>query len=262
MNAQELFRAGELRAATEAATRDVKSQPTDTRARSLLFELLCFAGEYDRADKQLDVIAQQDAESEWAAQVYHNLIAGERERRLVFEGKKAPGFLLDAPEFVRLRVDALERLSANRPAEAARLIAESDEARPERAGAVNGTTVDEFVDCDDLLAPVLEFMVLRDYIWLPFSQIRQFEVAPPERPRDLLWAPIRLTLADGTTRSGYCPGRYFGAERETDDRLRLGRLTDWREVDGPTRGVGARVFLAGDQVIGLFELSQVSFSDG
>jgi len=37
---------------------ELRDNPTDARRRTFLFELLCFAGEYERADKQLEVLAQ------------------------------------------------------------------------------------------------------------------------------------------------------------------------------------------------------------
>src|SRR5438477_11261648 len=57
MNPQELFRAGRLADASKALSAELCDNPTDVRRRTFLFELLCFAGEYDRADNQLDVLA-------------------------------------------------------------------------------------------------------------------------------------------------------------------------------------------------------------
>src|SRR5689334_9834599 len=63
MNAQEHYRAGHLQEALAAATADVKSHPADTTRRGFLCELLCFAGDWERADRQLDALAQQDPEA-------------------------------------------------------------------------------------------------------------------------------------------------------------------------------------------------------
>ena len=48
--------AGNLSAAVDSALKLVKTNPTDATARTFLFELSCFAGDWDRAEKQLDVI--------------------------------------------------------------------------------------------------------------------------------------------------------------------------------------------------------------
>ena len=77
MSVKELFQAGKLDEAVEAQIKQVKSKPTSTEFRTLLFELLSFQGQLERADKQLEVIAQQDENANWATQVYRNLIKAE-----------------------------------------------------------------------------------------------------------------------------------------------------------------------------------------
>ena len=56
-NANQLFQAGKLKEAIEALGTELRNNPDDARRRTFLFELLCFAGDYDRADKQLDLLA-------------------------------------------------------------------------------------------------------------------------------------------------------------------------------------------------------------
>ena len=53
MNPQELYQAGHLNEAIKALSAELRDSPTDSKRRTFLFELLCFAGEYERADKQL-----------------------------------------------------------------------------------------------------------------------------------------------------------------------------------------------------------------
>ena len=52
--AQELFRAGRVAEAIDALGAELRDDPTDAQRRIFLFELLCFAGNYARAEKQLD----------------------------------------------------------------------------------------------------------------------------------------------------------------------------------------------------------------
>ena len=63
MTPLELYRAGELGQAIKALGDELRSNPLDARRRTFLFELLCFAGEYDRAEKHLDVLADQNPSS-------------------------------------------------------------------------------------------------------------------------------------------------------------------------------------------------------
>jgi protein involved in temperature-dependent protein secretion len=55
--------AGNLTGAVEAALKLVKTNPTNEAARTFLFELSCFSGEWERAEKQLEVIGHQDAKA-------------------------------------------------------------------------------------------------------------------------------------------------------------------------------------------------------
>ena len=93
--AKELLDAGKLAGAIEAATAEVKANPTDVPRRTILFELLCFAGEWDRAEKQIDVIGQQSMQSAMAVQVYRANIQAERSRERLFDAGVAPHFLTE-----------------------------------------------------------------------------------------------------------------------------------------------------------------------
>ena len=63
MTARDLFQAGRLNEAVQALGSELRNDPTDAQRRTFLFELLCFAGEYDRAEKQLDILADLSKEA-------------------------------------------------------------------------------------------------------------------------------------------------------------------------------------------------------
>jgi len=257
---KQLFDSGNLAGAIEALTAELKSHPADAARRTFLFELLSFAGQWDRAAKQLDIVAHQNVEAELAAQVYVNLLHAERLRERTFTQGLKPEFLLDPPAYVHLHLEALNRLRENNPDQAAKLLEQSYDARPTLRGRAGDVPFEEFCDCDDLLAPMLELMLIRDYIWLPLEQVQELEISRPERPRDLLWAPVRVSLTDGTQRRAYMPTRYFGTSEHADDLVKLGRMTDWRVIEGgPVQGVGQRQFLAGEEAFAALELPSVTF---
>jgi type VI secretion system protein ImpE len=261
MNPKQLFDSGDLSGAIEALTQEVKTNPGDAARRTFLFELLAFAGELDRANKQLDVISHQDAQSEWATQVYVNILHAERSRARLFSEGLKPEFLLDPVDYIHLHLQAINCLRENRLGEARSLLDQSEEARPALGGQINGQSFDEFRDCDDLLAPVLELILIRDYIWLPIEQVRELEISRPERPRDLLWIPVRVVLIDGTQRRAYMPTLYCGSHKHPDDLVKLGRMTDWKtSANGPVLGVGLRQFLVGDDARAVLELPPVKFA--
>jgi type VI secretion system protein ImpE len=255
MNAQEHYQAGHLAAAIEAQVEQVKAAPLDAGKRVFLFELLSFAGELVRADKQLQAISVETAAS-WGASVYQNLLAAEDKRRKVFAGAARPETFIDPPPFLAERLQAVDQLAQGRVAAAVQLLERSDAASPVVRGTLNGKSVEGLRDADDLLAPILEVMVLRDYIWVPWAQVRELEVEAPHHPRDLVWAPARIVLSDGEQRRAYLPVLYPGTHAATDDALKLGRLTDWvpPEGDGPVRGMGQHLLIAGDLDLGILEL--------
>jgi type VI secretion system protein ImpE len=261
MDAKQLFESSNLSGAIEAAVAGVKQHPSDNARRTFLFELLCFTGDLDRAQKQLDAVGQLDAQSEWGVQVYSNILHAERSRRRFFSDGLKPEFLLDPPAYVQLHLDASNRLREGRADEAADLLHRSEASRPVMRGMVNGQLADEIRDCDDLLAPFVELIVLRDYVWLPLEQIREMETSPPERPRDLLWLPVRFVLSNGTQQRGYLPTLYCGSHEHTNDQVKLGRITDWSEGDGPVRGMGLHTWLAGEDAVSLLDVRRYTTLD-
>ena len=259
MNARDHFSAGRLAAAIEAQLQEVKASPLDSGRRTFLFELLAFAGEWQRAEQQLAVLAQETSEKGWGATVYQNLLVAEQARRKVFAGQARPEVFIDPPAFIATRWEALEHLARgtdDASAAAIQKLQQSDDAAPAVRGMLNDQPVEGLRDADDLLAPILEVMILRDYIWVPWSQVRELEVEKPTHPRDLIWTPASLVLADGEQRRAYLPALYPGTSAAASDELKLGRLTDWLvpDVNGPVRGVGQHLLLAGERDFGLLDV--------
>src|ERR1044071_6057827 len=85
MQARQLFQSGRLDEAIEALGAEVRDNPTDAQRRAFLFELLCFAGHFDRAEKQLSVLGRGTKEAEMGALLYHAALHGERLRNEMFD---------------------------------------------------------------------------------------------------------------------------------------------------------------------------------
>jgi type VI secretion system protein ImpE len=259
MSARDDFAAGRLSAAIDAQLQEVKSAPLDSGRRTFLFELFAFAGQWERAAQQLAVLAQETTEKGWGATVYQNLLAAEEMRRKVFAGLARPEVFLDPPTFIAERLIALEHLtrgSTEATAAGVERLHKSDADAPVVRGTLNDKPVEGLRDADDLLAPILEVMILRDYVWVPWTQVRELHVETPKHPRDLLWTPASMVLTDGDERRGYLPALYPGTATAERDELKLGRLTDWLvpEGEGPVRGVGQHLLVAGDADFGLLEV--------
>lgn len=253
MNAGELFKAGQLQDAIAAQTQEVKSHPADQNKRLFLFELLAFAGNLDRARKQLDVLKFDQLELETAAQSYRKLLDAEEQRRRLFTDGLKPQFLLDPPEHVNLRLTAVNHLRQQQLSEAAKLLEQANAAAPALHGQLNGKPFDQLRDADDLFGTVLEVMAHGNYFWVPLEQVEFIGMKPPRFPRDLLWVPARLETA-ASAGDVFLPAVYPNSHEHHDEAMKLGRLTDWKNAEcGPVLGAGLRLFLAGDADVSLLE---------
>jgi type VI secretion system protein ImpE len=258
--AKALFDAGELGAAVEELTRQVKAKPGDAAGRTALFEMLCFAGDLDRAEKQLDALGHESVEREIGVQVYRNNIKAERDRRRLFSDGLRPHFLAEPPAYVGLHLSALDRLREGNASEAKEMLDRAEGERPAPAGLLGGSEFQDFRDYDDLVGPVLELIVKDRYTWLPFEQISRIEIDAPKRLRDLMWAPARILTPNGSAGEVFIPALYAGSSDHRDDQVRLGRLTEWLEAgEGIYRGAGLRLFLVDDEGKAVFEVREAEF---
>jgi type VI secretion system protein ImpE len=258
--AKALLDAGRLAEAIEATTREVKAHPSDGARRMLLFELLLFAGEWERALKQLDVAAREDARSELGAQVYRNNVHAMRERERLWAEGVAPHFLSEPPADVDAHLAAIKEWREGRTAEARKLLAGASKRRKPLTGRADGREFTGWRDADDFLAPVLELIISDKYTWLPFAQVKRLELSAPKMLRDLVWCPARVETRQGTIGEMFVPALYEGSSRHADERVKLGRMTEWQDEGGDTaRAVGLRLFLAGEDELSIFEARQIEF---
>jgi type VI secretion system protein ImpE len=255
MDAKQAFDAGDLQGAIDAQIQVVKATPADTRARTFLFELYSFAGLWDKADKQLEVLGVQKAQAAWGVSVYQNIVAAEQTRVKVFRDAAKPETFIDPPPFLQLHLDAIAKLRLGDEAAAMQLLEQSAAQQAEVKGEINGTAVTGLKNADELIAPFLEVIMMKDYVWVPWQQVKSLSIMPPNAPRDLIWAAAKLTLTDGVQRSCYLPTLYVNSSQSEKNDAKLGRLTDWATTEnGPVRGVGQHLLVAGDADFGLLDV--------
>lgn len=257
-----LFKAGRLAAATEAAGAAVKKAPTDLGARVLLAELLLAGGNLERADVILDAASEADPASAVVIAEFRQLLRAEMARRQLRRDGRVPEFLGDPGEAERATLAALVALRAGDTAAAAREAATAEAQRPRAAGTLAGRKVDDFRDADDFSAGFFEVLTTTGkYFWIPTERVELLQLHPPKRPRDLIWRRASMSVADGPDGDVYLPATYACEEPAISDALRLGRETEWRDLaPGLVRGIGQRVFLAGDEALGMMELTELSFA--
>jgi type VI secretion system protein ImpE len=258
MTADEYYKAGQLAEAVDAQIQAVKVAPADQGRRLFLFELLAFAGQWDRARKQIEAVRYDDPDLEAATAAYRRLLDGEEARRKVFRDGVKPQLLAEPPAHVALRLDAVGRLRENNLAEAAALLAKAQQASPALRGEVNGKPFDGLRDCDDLFAGVLEVLAQGAYFWVPLEQVELITLKAPRFPRDILWAPAHLELRGGSAVNVHLPGLYPASAEHDNNAVKLGRFTDWQAPEGgPVLGRGAHLFLVGDDALPLLEWREV-----
>ncbi len=192
-----LYREGKLREAIKALGEELRSNPLDTKRRTFLFELLLFAGEYDRAEKQLDLLAGASAEAAAGTLLYRSGLHAERTRQTMFSNHETP------------------------------LIKQE----PVHGGVCNGKPFIGIDDADPRIRQNLEVFIAGSYTWIPIHYLRKLEIQPPANLRDLVWASARVeTSSDFRLQElgeVLLPVLSPQSFRHEDELVQLGRETAW-----------------------------------
>jgi type VI secretion system protein ImpE len=238
MNSRELYAAGKLEEAVQALGSELRNDPTDTRRRTFLFELLCFTGEYDRAEKQLDILADAGKEAAMGTLLYRSALQAARTRRDMFEKKTFP--------------------LGSRPPEYAGGTACAT------SGTLNGQAFETIEDADPRIGARLEVFAAGAYLWLPFEHIASVRMEPPKRLRDTIWIPAILQTGPK------CKGLDLGevllpaltplVSKHARNSVRLGRETVWEEADGETVPAGQKLLLVDGEEIPILEVRSLLFA--
>src|SRR5437764_5394131 len=153
MNSRQLFDAGKLNAAIEALGSELRDNPTDTQRRIFLFELLCFAGNHDRAEKQLDILSSGGPEAGMGTLLYRSALHAERVRADMFRKQAFP--LDSAPS-------------------------------GDVSGTLNGKPFSSIEDGDPRIGARVEVFAAGQYTWIPWRQLASVGIEPPKRLRALI----------------------------------------------------------------------------
>ncbi len=231
MTAKQLFDGGEVCEAEKTLSSYLRDHPADVGQRTFLFELLCFSGQYDRAEKQLGVLAKGKSETELAAVLYYSALHAEKTRHELFKNQDFP----------------------KTPAAAS------------SPGTLNGKPFQSIRDADPDIGPRLEVYAAGAYLWIPFEHIAAVEMEPPRRLRDTLWAPalVRTGPSFKGTELGevLIPVVYPFSWKNSDQAVWLGRSTEWVADDqGHEYPSGQKIFDVDGEEIPLLELRILEFN--
>jgi type VI secretion system protein ImpE len=231
MTPRDLLQAGKLDEAIDVLSAELRDNPTDSRRRTFLFELLCFAGKYDRAEKHLDVVGQGSKEAEMGALLYHSALHAERMRQQMFESGTFP--LTSSPQPV--------------------------------SGTLNGNPFSSLTDADPRIGARLELFAAGQYTWIPLEQIESIQMLPPKRLRDMLWAPaiVRTAASFRGMELGevMIPAIAPLTWRHADGAVRLGRVTHWQTLgDDAEAPVGQKLLLVDEEEFPILELRELTIT--
>lgn len=232
MNANELYRAGRLEEAIQALSVALRSDPMNAQRRVFLFELLCFAGEYDRAEKQIDVLAQNSKEAAGGALLLRSAVHAQRTRQRMFAANEVP--------------------PAHDPAAAI-------------AGTLNGQPFASLTDADPRIGPRLEVFAAGQYTLLPWAQIASVRMTAPAKLRDLLWATA--TVRTGPKFRGEDLGEVLlpaltpNAASHEEPGVRLGQMTVWEPLpDGGEAPAGQKMLLVDGEEFPFLEIRELDIA--
>jgi type VI secretion system protein ImpE len=261
MTAADLYAAGDLPGAIDAALAEVKAQPGEVAPRWRLAEFLCFAGDLERADKHLETVMTLKPEQAINASLFRNLLRGEMSRREIAASGRAPEFVTEPTPTAQSLLAARMALRGGDAAEAAKLCSEAEAQRPVRAGVIDEQPFDDIRDLDDLYSGVLEILSADGLcVWLPMEHIGTITFGKPTHARDLIWRQALIMTTTGQRIDTFVPALYVDSYKEASVPLKLGRATEWKELaPGLTQGLGQRMWLAGENVKSILEIESVRF---
>ncbi len=261
MSAIDLFQAGNLQGAIGEVTTELKSKPNDTAGRLFLAELLCFVGDIERAEKQLDTISRQSTQGATTLALYRQLIRGEAAREQVLREGRAPDLVVPLPKDAQLMLEALTAIRLEQQDDAVRLQQQAVQQRQDVSGVCNGQEFTGLRDLDDRFAGVLEVITSHGkYYWVPWASIRSLEMEAPKVPIDLVYRKTQIDVREGPQGEVYIPTRYLpGKLEQQSDALLLGRATEWvGDEDQFVQGRGLRTLLVGDRDLTIMEIESLS----
>jgi type VI secretion system protein ImpE len=231
MTAKQLLDAGKVHDAEAALSAHLRDRPTDAASRTFLFELLCFSGQYDRAEKQLGVLSQGGKEAELGAVLYYSALHAEKTRHDIFRKEEYPAVAA----------------AASPP------------------GKLNGKPFQSIRDADPAIGARLEVYAAGAYLWIPFQHIASLHVEPPKRLRDTLWSPAFVLTGpsfQGTDIGEVLlPAVYPFSWKSEDQSVWLGRTTEWVGDDkGHEYPVGQKMVVVDDEEVPLLEIRSLEFA--
>lgn len=228
MTPEQLYEAGRLDDAITELNGRLRESPLDSRSRTFLFELLCFSGDFDRAEKHLDFLAGQSPDAKMGGFFLRTAIHASRERVEMFESRAFPQ--LGEPP-----------------------------AAP--SGSLNGEAFTAITDFDERIGARLEVFAAGQYMWIPLKHVAHLVIEAPQKLRDRLWCPARIQtgpeLEDLDLGEILIPAVTPLAFRHEDPLVRLGHTTVAQSDGGEEWPEGSKLLLVDDEPVHLLDVREL-----
>lgn len=261
MDAKELLRDGDLSGALSELQGQIRSDPSNVTLRIFLFELLSVLGDWARAGKQLDVLADLDPGSLAIVHLYRDALLCEQLRSEVFTGAKSPMVFGEPEEWLALLTEGLRQADSQMMSARVETLERAYDMAPAVGGTINGEEFSWIADADARLGPVLETLVNGKYYWVPFHRIQRIVIEAPQNLREYVWMPANFIWSNGGESFGLIPTRYVNSERSDDSRVQAARLTEWEEfVDGLYTGLGQRMLTTDNGDYPLMDVREINLT--
>lgn len=260
MNAEGLFKSGDLAACKAQLFTEIKKDPSNINLRIFLFQLSCIEQDWKRAITQLDVLKDLSDSTLAMVNTYKQLIECELRRQKVLSGDIEPICFGEPSDWLACYVKAYKQYCDGNIEQAEKLIGQGIESASAVSGSVDEQPFEWLSDGDVRFGPSIEVMLNGGYYWLPLENVAEINFEPVEDLRDMVWRPANLTLKNKGQLIVFMPVRY-PINSETSDSELLSRECNWHEPKEQFYvGSGQRVFITNDAEFPILNINSIQFN--
>ncbi|MEG3128754.1 type VI secretion system accessory protein TagJ [Pantoea cypripedii] len=246
-------------------TAQIQANPADADLRAAFVQLLCLAGNWTRAQTQLQSWLALTPQAQPTVTLLQQAIAGEQQRAAVLQGEAQPHLPGSAWMWCETLLAALQADIAGDVAHGTELRQQALENAAANPGSLEQQDQQRdfpwLMDGDSRFGPVCEALVNGRYYWLPFAAIREMQFQAPTSVTDLIWRHTRVQLVDGSEQVCQLPVRY-PLTATPEERWLRSSVTEWQPLgndDSQFIGHGQKVWLSDSAEYPLLALQHLTF---
>ncbi|AIR85802.1 type VI secretion system accessory protein TagJ [Pantoea rwandensis] len=248
-------------------TAQIQANPADANLRATFVQLLCLAGNWTRAQTQLQSWLALTPQAQPTITLLQQAITGELQRAAVLRGESQPQLPGSAWEWSETLLAALQAEVKGDEARGTALRQQTLEQADVNPGTLEqqdqSVAFPWLMDGDSRFGPVCEAIVNGRYYWVPFAAIREMQFQAPASVTDLVWRHTLIQLVDGSEQVCQIPVRYPLPAQAEESWLRAS-VTEWQplgNVDSQFIGLGQKVWLSDSAEFSLMTLQRITFND-